>query len=231
MERAARREFLTQHFFLQDLPLSDIEEICDRAHVRDYASGETIFIKGEPTTGMMGVVKGCVHICTNSEDGKELILNTIHAGEIFGEIGVLDGGDRTADAVAVDPTVLLTIDQSSFLDVMRRNPEFCIILLGILCDRIRMTSEQAEDLALLNLRKRLAKKLIGISQHRDSRAEGQNSVIRLSQKELGSMMGTTREAINKQLRVWEDQGIIRLGRSEVEIVDEPMLRRIFEPIQ
>jgi len=230
MDAQHKSAFLKQQGFLQDLPDDEIEQLSKNARVQAFEPDETIFLKGEKTTGMMAVVSGSVHIGSVSEDGKQLILNTIRAGEIFGEIGVLDEGSRTADAVAVEVTELLTIDRQSFLGVLRRNPDFSINLISVLCDRIRRTSEQAEDLALLDLGKRLAKKLVslGANARKDSDAGGE-IVIRMTQKDLGSMMGTSRESINKQLRVWEDEGLISLRRNEIVIHDEQRIQDLYGP--
>jgi CRP-like cAMP-binding protein len=99
-------------------------------------------------------------------------------------------------------------------------------LMEILCSRIRGTSEQAEDLALLDLRKRLAKKLLSLA---DEENEGGKAVIRHSQQDLASMVGITRESINKHLGAWAKDGLVAVGRNEIEIIDEQGLRDIFEP--
>ena len=176
------------------------------------------------------IFSGCVQIRTVSEDGKQLVLNTMHPGEMLGEIDVLDGGARTADAVAAEATELMTIARKSFLDIVGGNPEFCKSLIAILCGRIRATTEQAEDLALLDLRKRLAKKLISFADHgKDPDGTTPELVIRLSQQDLGEMMGTTREAINKHLGTWAKDGLITLGRNEIVILDEAGLKEIVGP--
>jgi len=152
MDREQKKTFLTNHFVFDTLSDGDIGLLLDNTHSKKYVADEVIFFKGDPTTGMMAVVSGCVQIRIVSEDGKQLVLNTMREGEMLGEIGVLDGGDRTADAVAVEPTELLTIDRRAFLDLINRIPDFSMTLMEILCSRIRGTSEQAEDLALLDLK-------------------------------------------------------------------------------
>jgi len=225
MDRAEKKAFLARHFVFENLPDAEVERLVATAHVRAFGDDAQIFAKGDPTTGMMAVVSGCVQIRSLSEDGKELVLNTMHPGEMLGEIGVIDGGPRTADAVAVEPSELMTIERRAFLDVLARNPEFAQSLMALLCRRIRATSEQAEDLALLDLHRRLAKKLIGLAEA----AESDGAVIRIAQHELGAMMGTTREAINKHLGGWARDGLIALGRNEIAIKDAAGLRRVFEP--
>lgn len=227
MDRDQRKAFLTRHFGFDQLPAADVGHLAARARTRTCGADETIFSKGDPTTGMMAVISGRVQIRALSEDGKQLVLNTMGPGEMLGEIGVIDGGERTADAVAAEPTELLTIDRGSFLDVVTRNPEFCQSLMTLLCSRIRATSEQAEDLALLDLRERLAKKLVDLAGE-DSSEPGKDAVLHLAQHELGAMMGTSREAINKHLGAWAKEGLISLKRNEIVIRDEAGLRRVFD---
>jgi len=226
MERRDKKAFLTRHLAFASLRADDIERLAEKARVRPCAAGETIFCKGDATTGLMAVVSGRIHIVTHSEDGKELVLNTMHAGEMLGEIGVIDGGERTADAVAAEKSALLTIDRRSFLDVVGGNPAFALALMTLLCQRIRATSEQAEDLALLDLNARLAKKLVQLA---GEHGESQGPVtLTMSQKDLGAMMGTTREAVNKHLGVWAREGLISLARGAIVVRDADGLRRVFE---
>ena len=225
MDGKRKTEFLRELPFLEALPAAEVERLAEGARSRVYEPGQTIFLKGDETDEMMVVIAGAVSINSVSEEGKNLVLNTIRPGEIFGEIGVLDGGARTADGVATEATEILAIGRRSFLDLIRRNPGFALDLIRILCERVRRTSEQAEDLALLDLGRRLAKKLLSMA---EEAAAGGGAVIRVTQTDLGAMMGTSRESINKQLRAWAGLGLIGLGRNEVEILDEAGLRERVE---
>lgn len=228
MNKDQKKAFLTDHFAFENLSAADIDYLADNAQTRVMQAGETVFFKDDPSTNLVAVVSGGVQIRTVSEDGKELLLNAMRAGEMFGEIGAIDGGERTGDAVAVERTELLTIDRRFFLEVIERNPAFCKSLLVLLCSRIRATSQQAEDLALLDLKIRLAKKLVALAEARNDAAGDGSTVLRLTQREVGAMMGTTREAINKHLNAWAKEGLISLGRNEIVIVDREGLRRVFD---
>ena len=228
MNKDRKKAFLTDHFAFENLSAADVDYLAANAQTRVVEAGETVFFKDDPSTNLVAVVSGGVQIRTVSEDGKELLLNAMRAGEMFGEIGAIDGGERTGDAVAVERTELLTIDRRFFLDVIERNPAFCKSLLVLLCSRIRATSQQAEDLALLDLKIRLAKKLVALAETRNDAAGDGGTVLRLTQREVGAMMGTTREAINKHLNAWAKDGLISLGRNEIVIVDREGLRRVFD---
>jgi CRP-like cAMP-binding protein len=101
--------------------------------------------------------------------------------------------------------------------------------MALLCSRIRAISEQVEDFAFLELKTRLAKKLVALAEMRnDDDADNGNIVLRMSQMEVGTMLGTTREAINKHLNLWAKDGLISLGRNEIIIHDLEDLRRVFD---
>lgn len=229
MNRNQKKAFLTGQFAFEKLSDADIDYLTDKAQTCVVEAGETIFFKGDPTTGLIAVVSGCVQIRTVSEDGKEFLLNAMQAGEMLGEIGTIDGGARTADAIAVERTLILTIGRRPFLEIVRRNPDFSISVMELLCGRIRATSEQAEDIALLDLRTRLAKKLVSLAEAQNDAAAGSGDIVlRYAQREVGTMMGTTREAINKHLSIWAKEGLISLGRNEIVIHDQEGLRRFFD---
>ena len=210
------RALLREHVLLRDLPEAELDKLGKLAKVRGYDTGQTIFMKGDKARGMMVVLSGGVRIGASSPEGKEVVLNTIHPGEVFGEIALIDGVERTADAVAMEATELLILDRKDFLPYLENQPDICIRLLQLMCKRIRTTSEQLEDFSFLDLRRRIAKRLVYLanSDYAESDDEG-HIVIRITQQDLGAMMGTTREAVNKQLRIMIDDGHIEQQRGAI----------------
>ena len=100
-DRNARNaRILARHEFFHGLPSPTVQRFASRVRQAHYPAGRRIFSKGDPGHGLLAVLSGVVKISVVSEDGKELALNLIGAGEIFGEIALLDGGPRTADATA-----------------------------------------------------------------------------------------------------------------------------------
>ena len=108
----------------------------------------------------MVVVHGRVKVCSHSEDGKELVLNLINAGEVVGEIALLDGADRTADAVTLTETELMVLERRDFVPFLQRHPDACMRLFAVLCERLRKTSELLEEALFLEGSSRLAKRLV-----------------------------------------------------------------------
>lgn len=221
------RAALAQHFLLKDLSPEDLDRVGELATTRWYQAGQPVFMKGDPGTAMMAVLSGRIRICAYSADGREVVLNVINPGEVFGEIALIDGGERTADAFAMEATELLCLSRRDFLPYLERNPEVCIKLLTIICQRLRSTSEQLEDLNFLDLRCRLAKRLLYLAAlHGERTAKGIHIGVRLPQHLLASMIGTSREAVNKQLRDWEAKGFIDVRRGSVTILDRNSLEAV-----
>ncbi len=223
---------LGEHFLLKHLPEADLARLEKFAKTRHFAAKEPVFMKGDPASGMMAVIAGRVRISSYSSEGREVVLNVIGSGEIFGEIALIDGGERTADAVAMEDTELMMLERRDFLPFLERNPELCIKLLMVMCHRLRRTSEQLEDFSFLDLRTRLAKRLLDLAtDHGVEEVDGGVRIsLVLSQRVLGAMMGTSREAVNKQLRAWENEGLIRLKRGSVTLLDSEQLELIVEAV-
>ena len=192
---------------------AELATILAIAADRVVPRGTVIFQKGDPGSSLMAVLKGCVRISTVSPDGKELTLNTIRAGEVFGEIALLDGKPRSADATATEETHLLVLERKRFLPVLRGNEDLLLRLLGTLCERLRRTSLALEEMALFDLPSRLARVLVKLGQDYGTPGpEGVRIDVRLSQRDLSTLVAASRESVNKQLRHWRDDGVVSIDR-------------------
>jgi CRP-like cAMP-binding protein len=154
------------------------------------------------------------------------VLNLIHTGELFGEIALLDGRPRTADATAMEDSELMVIDRRDFLPFVREQPEIAVNLIEILCARLRRTSEQVEDLMFMSLPARLAKTLLRLANLDGS--ENKPVQFAMTQRELSQMIGMSRESTNKQLRAWEKRKWVRLDRGMLTVLDAIALSEIGE---
>ena len=126
----------------------------------------------------MIVLRGRVRISSISLAGKEIVLNIINAGEIVGEIATLDGGERSGDAVAMSDCELLVLNRRDFMPFLENHADICLMLIKILCQRLRHTSEQVEDLSFRHLEGRIAKALLQLSQ-RTGRPEVEGRLLEL----------------------------------------------------
>ena len=222
-----RSGILSKNRLLGQLAAHELEELLAAAQVEAFEPQQTIFSKGDPGRCLYAVLVGRVVINTISSDGQEILLNILDAGEIFGEIAVLDGGVRTAGAVAIEPTKLLRIDRHVFVPFLERHPKLCIRVMEVLCERLRRTSDVIEDTIFLEIPRRLAKKLLDLAVHFGKAGqEGVQIDIKLSQEDLGSMLGVTRESVNKGLKKLQALGIISYDRGQLVICNIERLRSL-----
>ncbi len=218
-----KRALLTNHPMFRDLPAKAIEQIASYMTRRKFPRGKRIFAKGDPGSGLMGVLSGAVRISTESAAGKEIVLNVIRPGEIFGEIALLDGHPRTADAVAMTDCELIVIDRREFISFLRNEPNITLKIIEILCSRLRRTSARVEDLAFLGLEDRLAKTILQLTGENPS-----NPKLPLTQREIGQIIGMSRESTNKQLRAWARQKWVSLARGSITILNRAAIAKVAE---
>ncbi len=186
------------------LDTADLATLAARAHRRRLVQGEPIFHAGAPGDSLVGVLVGAVRISLPSRGGKELILADIQAGEVFGEIAMLDGGVRSADAVAVTNCDLVILERRDIVPFLLQRPELCLRLISLICGRLRLADERTLDIAFLDLSARLAKVLLERS------SASRSARLGFSQSEMAHMIGASREKVNRQLKQWEREGLVAL---------------------
>jgi len=186
--------------------------------------GATIFSKDDPGTNVYAVISGTIKISISSPDGRNAILNLIGPGELFGEMAVLDGHPRSADATANTNCEIFVIDRRDFLPFVRSQPTLAMKFIELLCERVRRTSEQVEQVILQDLPGRLASALLGLTEKH--KLEPESRTIAITQQEISEMVGMTRESINKQLRAWASRHWVRLEHGAIVVLDTAPLREL-----
>jgi CRP/FNR family transcriptional regulator, cyclic AMP receptor protein len=222
-----KRQIFQRHVLFGKLSANEIDALISYARIERYQAGREIFAKGSPGQSLMGVLRGSVKISSLSDGGKEIVFTIFNAGDIFGEIAVLDGDERSADATAMTDCELLVVNRRDFLRVLETRADLCMILLRILCRRIRLTSEQVEDVMFRHLESRVAKALLHLAESVSLHGiQGPSVELHISQRELGNMAGGSRESVNKHLQDWQSQGLIALGKGSIMIRDVGALERL-----
>jgi CRP/FNR family transcriptional regulator, cyclic AMP receptor protein len=214
---------LRHHPVFGGLDAEHLDRLGTYATTRMYPRGTTIFTKGDPGTSLFAVCSGTIRIGVPSPDGRDAVFNLIREGEIFGEIALLDGQPRTADATAMTNCELMVIDRRDFVALVRSQPEIALKIIEVLCARVRRTSQQVEDVLFLDLPGRLAKQLLRLDNAEKSAGRYK---VSMTQRELGQMIGMSRESTNKQLREWEDRHWVRLERGGIVVLDADALAAI-----
>ena len=208
-----KRTFLSAHPFFKGLEPELIDQVGSHAITRVVKAGTVIYGKGDPGDSLFAVITGTVQISAPSVEGKDTVFAQLAAGEIVGEIALLDGRPRSADVAAVTDCELMVINRRDFVPLIHDHPELAFRLIDILCEKLRRTNDQVERVTFLDLPTRLAKVLLQLVQ---SSAEGRK--ISLTQRAIGQMIGMSRESTNKQLRNWEERNWVRLERRSIVVV-------------
>ena len=209
------------HPLFRELGREAHDRIAAYATTRHVARGETIFMKGDAGASLFAVCSGTVEVLVPSAEGKNAVMNLVQAGEIFGEIALLDGQPRTADALAFTDCTLMVLERRDFLPLLREQPEIAVKLLEILCARIRRTTEQVEELMFLNLERRVAKALLRLEKSSQTPYR-----ISITQRALSEIVGVSREETNKQLQLWSRDEIVRLERGGIVVLRAAALQQI-----
>jgi CRP-like cAMP-binding protein len=212
---------LRKHPIFCDLDPEAFDQLCRYAKHATLKRGSTIVSRGDPGNSLIAVISGTVKISISSPDGRSAILNLIGPGEIFGEVAVLDGQARTADATANTNCEIFVIDRRELLPFVRSQPALAMKFIELLCARLRWTSDQVEQVILQDLPGRLASALIRLTEKHKAAQGGRT--IAITQQEISEMVGMTRESINKQLRAWAARNWVRLEHGAIVVLDaEPL---------
>src|SRR5690348_3208685 len=219
------RRLLAECSLFRGLAPDERSQLVARAHVRKFGVGDTIFLIGAPGDSMMAILEGTVRISVPSPEGKEVVLAILHPGEVFGEIALLDGKGRTADARAMTKCHVAVLDRRDVLAFFERQPQAWPKLVEVLCDRLRRTDQHLAEMALLEIPLRLAKTLLRLL------AEGNTAgpKIALSQRELGNIVGASRESVNKCLNEWQRRGIVTIEDNFINIANRKVLEQLADP--
>lgn len=194
---------------LADLPEADFAGLARAMQARRYAPRQLVFARGDAADEVLVVVSGRLRLSIATAEGRELSFRTAGRGEVIGEIAVLDGGARTADATAIDRSEVLVIGKAAFNDWVGRSPALARALIRGLCQRLRDTSDQLESIALHRIESRLARFFLALARERPPRADGRvEFAFTLSQGELALLLGASRPKINLALTWLEEQGAI-----------------------
>jgi CRP-like cAMP-binding protein len=214
-----KRELLAKLPLFAGLTPRELDALAAVTRTKALAAREELFHKGDPGNQVYGVVEGTLKVVTTSESGDDVVFNVMSAGDVFGEVAVFCQSERTATVVALRGCELLVIDRRDLLAFLRSHPDAALALMAVLAQRVRSLSELVEDTLFLNLPVRLAKKLVAYAESHGQRTpEGVRIDLKLSQEEWGDLVGATRESINKQMRAWSDQRLIRIDHGYVVLL-------------
>lgn len=225
---AQARSFLEQSTFLGSLPPGALDHLVKRGHVARWKKGETIYERGDKGDSLLVIVSGRVKIFNTTIDAREVVLNFLGPGDVNGEIAVLDGRERTATAMTLEPTVAFAIYRRDLIPLLTQHPDTLVEIVQILCDKLRSTSEIVED-SQRSMRGRAARGLLRLArQHGKKTKAGIVIDLGVNQRDLGNYLALSRENTSRQLGALAEGGAISVTGGEIVILDEAALTEIAE---
>ena len=221
-------ETLTSVPFFSGLDEAGLESVGRTVRSRRFRRGEVIFHQGDPGDALFIVMSGSIKISLPSDTGDEAILATLRPGDFFGELALLDGAPRSATAVAIEPTETYILARDRFRELISTEPIMREALLATLAAEVRRLTHHVEELHFLDITGRLASRLARLAAETGA-ARLADGAIRLAgpltQGDLAAMIGCTRQSVNKLLGLFTDDGLIRLERDRIVILDLDGLNR------
>lgn len=188
-----------------------IEAVVSIATYRKWPAGTSIFQRGDDGNYMIVVVSGRIKLSLLTLQGKELSLRHLEAGTILGEMAVLDGQPRSADATASVATEGYILGKREFLELITSRSDAAEAVIRYLCTRLRETTEQLETIALYELDSRVARFFLATLRqiHGDDLPDSANLQLALSQTEIAGILGASRPKVNRAILSLEEKGAIR----------------------
>jgi CRP/FNR family transcriptional regulator, cyclic AMP receptor protein len=207
--------------FFSGLDPEALERVASGMRARRFRRGEVIFHIGDPGDALFVIVEGEVKISLPSETGEEAILATLGAGDVFGELALLDGAPRSASATALSATEIVLLPRDRFRELIATEAGVRDALLASIAGELRRRTTHVEELHFLDITGRLAARLVRLSQEGGTRLPDGGIRLRtnLTQGDLAAMVGCTRQSVNKLLGQFTDDHLIRLERDGIVVTD------------
>lgn len=205
---------------------TDAWELIQLARLESAPAKHSVCQVGQPGDSLHIVLEGRVKVSLLSEEGKEAILSILGAGEVFGEMSLFDGEPRSATVSTMEPCRFLVLRRQAFLPFLQSRMHVMLELIAEMSRRLRATNDLVGNLSFLNLSARLARILLNlVQQYGKVTPQGIIIGLKLSQEELGHLVGVSRESVNRQVRVWIDSGLIEYDHGTIIVRNSDALFR------
>ncbi|MES2260279.1 MAG: Crp/Fnr family transcriptional regulator [Pseudomonadota bacterium] len=212
------------------MPPDAQERLVAMASMRQLPDRARLHAKGDAPEGVYAVHKGIVRASASTADGREGLLALMEPGCWFGESSMLGNTPRTYDADAQGDSEVVLIPRAGLQGLLDARPELYQHIVPFLCQRIRLSMQLLESHALLPFEGQLARRLLILSRNAIQGDENQARVtLSLSQESLGRMLGSSRQSINKTLKMWEANGLIRQTYGSITLCDLALLESLASP--
>jgi CRP/FNR family cyclic AMP-dependent transcriptional regulator len=211
-----------------DLSDSDLTKIALKMVPREYGKGKMILLEESHGESFFIITSGAVKVTRLSDDGREVILAILGESDFFGEMSLLDGAGRSANIVANETAIMLTLSRRDFLECLESYPKIAISLLEELAIRLRKSDQQIESLSLSDSEQRIGITLIRLAEELGTIKQGNVFIKNLPfQQDIANMAGTSRETVSRTLKLLEDKSLIMKENRVLTIFNFDSFRKTF----
>ena len=221
-EIAARTgSYLASLSLFADLGKSSVLSLARECTFTQLEKGDVLFLQSDPSETAYIVFHGKVSIVLNSPDGREMVINEMQEGDLFGELGILTKKSRSTSAIARTKCELLVIPSQALQKMIDSEPQLAMRLLEITAERLQMSGKRESALAFLDAQARLARLLLELEKH-----EPETGYVTISQDELAQRTGLIRQTVAKALGKWRRAGWLITGRGRILILNRKALEEL-----
>jgi len=213
--------FMKELALFNDLSESSLLALARAGKFIQVKKGQAVFYQSDPSEKVYLLRSGLVSIVLESQDGREMVINEMHPGDIFGELGLLTRQPRSTSAIARVDCELLTLQRQAFLGVLEVEPGLARRILDLTANRLRGSSERESALAFLDAQARLARLLLQLEEQAAERG-----YVTISQEELAQRTGQTRQTVAKALGRWRRVGWLITGRGHIMLLKREALAKL-----
>ena len=221
-------DFLSSVSIFSDLSDSELGNIKTLCQTRKYPKNSMIILEEEMGDVVFIVMSGTVKITRVNDEGKEVILAMLGSGEVFGEMAILDGESRSANALAQENCEVVTINREEFLNLIKTNNKVALNLMTEFAVRLRKSDQQIEALSLDDAEHRIGVSILNLAEEMGVIRKGAVTVDNLPyQQDIANMAGTSRETVSRVMKIFEERGLITKTGHKLSIPDYAFFKRIF----
>ncbi len=205
---------------LSSLAEADMQRLAGCARTQRVPAGHVIIERGDPPEALFAVVTGKLKVVAPRSAGRDATLHILGPGDVFGEVALFHADGRTARVTAIEASVLLVVDRRDFMDLLARSSELSARMLSLMAARLRNTIAHFDATTSLDVPARLARKLLLLAEDFGVR-DGKRIVLalKLSQSELGDLVDSSRQTVNRELRRWREEGIVTTEGGRLVVLD------------
>jgi CRP-like cAMP-binding protein len=220
----ANRQYLRSVGIFAGVSPEELRDLATRMQAREYQPGAVIVGQEDAGDSLFVITEGRVKVVLYGDSGREVILSILRAGEIFGEMSLLDNEPRSANVIAIEPTRALVLERAAFVRYVTTSPHVALAILAELSQRLRRADRVIGNLALLDVYGRVARVLQDLARREAEQTdEGLLLRERPTQQEIASMVGTSRETVSRALSDFSRRGLIVMSGKQL------LLRHGFQP--